>query len=185
MSHSTRDMVTQETNLSGQSTARIITKNPNGSRRGSHRWVCLRPRRSPLLLMWPGQWRLSEWGSVRRKKLLCVASGVSVKNYRMLGCYREGARGMSGGWPLALYMHTKFEVSSFSHSGDTRVITDKITDRITDRTKYITNQFCIDSFANILGRKYKNKERTWIMHNVLSEHFITKFCGYFKGIFKF
>jgi len=30
---------------------------------------------------------------------------------------------------LALYEHTKSEVSSFSYSGDTRDITDRITDR--------------------------------------------------------
>jgi len=33
-----------------------------------------------------------------------------------------------GGEPLALYMHTKCDVSSFSHSGDTRVITDRQTE---------------------------------------------------------
>jgi len=38
---------------------------------------------------------------------------------------------------VALYMHTKFEASSFSHSGDTKVITDKIMEAQTDRTDQI------------------------------------------------
>jgi len=52
-------------------------------------------------------------------------------------------------------MHTQFEVSSFSHFGDTTVITDKITesqtDRQTDGTTDITPGFNIASFAFIDG----------------------------------
>jgi len=64
---------------------------------------------------------------------------------------------------LTLYEHTKFEVSSFSRSGDGRVITDRVTESLTDRqtdcqtgkTIDITTGFNIASFAYISGQRHK------------------------------
>jgi len=47
-------------------------------------------------------------------------------------CYSGEGRGAV--WrPLAPYMHTKFEVSSFRHSADTRVIMHRITESLTEQ----------------------------------------------------
>jgi len=66
---------------------------------------------------------------------VCVASGGGIKRkflgrgYPKRGVTRGtvGAREIVWGL-LALFMHTKFKVSSFSYSGDTSAITDRITE---------------------------------------------------------
>jgi len=51
---------------------------------------------------------------------------------------------------------TKFEVSSFSRSGDTSVIRDRITESHKERITDIATRFNIASFAYIGGQRHKN-----------------------------
>jgi len=84
-------------------------------------------------------WRLSgERGFCSGRRGVCVASKISIKINFLERGYRKERGVLKKGLveedclrPLALYTHTKFEVSNFSRSGDTRVITDRITDIIT------------------------------------------------------
>jgi len=93
---------------------------------GNRRWVCLRlcPHCSIVAYITRGM-------KVIRRAFssgisgVCAASGICIKNLRgLLGeglgevIRRRGSRGVV----LALYVHTKFEVSSFSRSGDTRQV---------------------------------------------------------------
>jgi len=67
--------------------------------------------------MLPGKWRLSEGGILFRERGVCDASGMGIKRKILKGRGYSAQReeGLSGG--PALYMRTKFEVSSFSVGG--------------------------------------------------------------------
>jgi len=53
-------------------------------------------------------------------------------------------------------MHTKFEVSSSSYSGDTKVVTDSTAESLTDRTTGINTGLNIASFTYIGRQRHKN-----------------------------
>jgi len=81
------------------------------------------------------------------RRYLCCVRHRRRKENPFEGVTRSGdgysgkAEGDFGG-PVALYMHTEFEVSTFSRSGDMRVITDRIADRQNDR-HYNRIQYCL------------------------------------------
>jgi len=86
---------------------------------------------------------------------VCVAFGIgrglNENNYLGWVTRRRGVTLEGGGsgviWGLALCMNTKIGVCSFSHSGDTRVISERIAESPTDSTTDITTGLDVASFA--------------------------------------
>jgi len=79
--------------------------------------------------------------------------------YNTIRYSREGRTRRVACGPIALCMHTKFDVASFSHSRDTSFI-DRITGRETDRPTDITTGLYIASFASMGGRGHKQANLT-------------------------
>jgi len=94
------------------------------------------------------------------RRAACVASGIDIniswKGYSKRGLL-EGKSGLGNGLSglFALYMHTKYEIFSFSRSGNTRVITDKITESPTEPQTSGAIGLHIASFGHIGVRVHK------------------------------
>jgi len=106
--------------------------------------------------MLPGEQRLSR-GICSGIRGICVASSIGIKRKFLgrgypkgVGYSREGAVVWGA---LALYMHIKFEVSSLSHSRDTRV---RQNHRQTDRHHNWIAYYLLRLYKREDWRRHKN-----------------------------
>jgi len=90
---------------------------------GSRRWVFLHLHPQSIVAYVTRRVEITPGGFCSGRGDVCVVPGISIKMaIPWEGLPKGEGRLLRGDWePLALYMHTKFEVSCFSHFGDISV----------------------------------------------------------------